>query len=74
MNDIKLFINGDGFILDNAGEKYLIDATGVVKTSSDTDGLEETTFDIVVQALLDNAASTIITLQNIVQTEMENFE
>ena len=74
MNNIKLFAIEGGFILDNAGSLFTINNEGVIKTTADTSTLEEVSFDIEVQTMLDNAKNVIEELQAIVQTEIENFE
>lgn len=74
MNNIKLFAIEGGFILDNAGSLFQITNEGVIKTTANTSSLEEVSFDIEVQAMLDNAANTIQELQEIVQSEIENFD
>lgn len=65
----------DGFVfVDTAGEKFLITNNGFAVTDIETADLEQVSFDISVQAVMNNALSVIDNASVEIEEAIQNFE
>lgn len=65
----------EGYVFINTeGEKFLITNSGFAVTKIETDDLEQVSFDIAVQAVMDNALTLIDQASEEIKEAIQNFE
>lgn len=58
-NTAKLYVDGDGFLVETNNGNYLVNNSGVRPTTRTGNGLEEALWDITFEGVLDNAITSM---------------